>query len=113
MLILVLMFDCKDVDVPIYLDKMPPGGQITLIIPQTGGLEIKCNIDRVVLKELNLFARAFTGTDTTSTAYRRGNAQACHLLRKGLDLSSDIAIFYNKDVSQKDIAVAGERLVWC
>ena len=45
---------------------------------------------------------------TTSAAYRRGNAQACHLLRKRPDLRAEVAIFYNKDVSQKEFAAAGE-----
>ena len=51
------------------------------------------------------------GTDTTSAAYRRGKAQACHLRRKRPDLRVNIAIFYNKDVSQEEIASAGERFV--
>ncbi len=61
-----------------------------------------------------LFANAFTGTDTTSAAYRRGKAQACELLRKRSSLREEIPIFYNKDASQDDIAAAGEHffLAW-
>ena len=62
------------------LDRMPPGDKITLIRPQPGGLEPKCiyigklqaSLD--VLNNVILFAHAFTGTDTTSAAYRRGKA---------------------------------------
>ena len=53
-----------------------------------------------VLKDITIFAHAFTGTDTTSAAYRRDKAQACHLLRKRPNLRAEVAIFYNKDVSQ-------------
>ena len=66
---------CKDVDVMIsLLDRMPPGDKITLIRPQPGGLEPKCiDIGKLqaylgVLKDVILFAHAFTGTDTTSAA---------------------------------------------
>ena len=62
-----------------------------------------------MLRYLILFSRAFTETDTTSALYLRGKAQACHLLRKRPDLIADIAIFYNKDTSQEEIAAAGER----
>ena len=64
------------------LDRMPPGDKITLIRPQPGGLEQKCiyigklQASLGVLKDVILFAHAFTGTDTTSAAYRRGKAQA-------------------------------------
>ena len=72
MSILVLMFVCKDVDVMIYLDKMPPGDQITLIRSQPGGSEPKCRYICKqqaflgMLKDFILFAHAFTGTDTIS-----------------------------------------------
>ena len=100
---------CKDVDVMIsLLDRMPPGDKITLIRPQLGGLEPKCiDIGRLqasLLKDVILFAHAFTGTDTTSAAYRRGKAQAYNLLRLQPDLRADITIFYNKDASQEEIA---------
>ena len=63
------------------LDRMPPGDKITLSIIhlQTGGLAI-CKLQAAlslhVLKDVILFARAFTGTDTTFAAYRRGKAHA-------------------------------------
>ena len=63
-----------------------------------------------MLKDLIIFAHEFTGTDTTSSASRRGEAQACHPLRKKTDFRAEIAILYNNDVSQKEIAAAGERL---
>ena len=62
-----------------------------------------------MLKDLIIFAHAFTGTDTASAAYRRDKAQAYHLLRKRPDLRADVAIFYNKDASQEEIAAADER----
>ena len=110
---------CKDVD-DISFDRMPPGDKITLIRPQPGGLEPKCiDIGKLqaslgVLKNVILFAHAFTGTDTTSAAFRRGKAQACNLLRMKPDLRADITILYNKDASQEEIAAAGERffLAW-
>ena len=112
---------CKDVDVMIsILDRMPPGDSITLIRPQPGGLEPKCiDIGKLqaslgVLKDVIIFAHAFTGTDTTSAAYRRGKAQACNLLSLEPDFRADITIFYNKNASQEEIAAAGERffLAW-
>jgi hypothetical protein len=69
------------------LHRNPPGESIILIYPQSGGAEHKyVDIDKLQvslgpLKEVILFAHAFTGTDTTSAAYRRGKAQACRLLR--------------------------------
>ena len=46
------------------------------------------------------FVHAFTETDTTFAVYRRGKAQACSLLRKRPNLRAEIAIFYNKVLSQ-------------
>jgi len=72
----------KDVDVMIsLLHHKPPGESIMLINSQSGGVEPKyVDIDKLQvslgpLKEVILFAHAFTGTDTTSAAYRRGKAQ--------------------------------------
>lgn len=111
----------KDADVMIsLLHRKPPGESIILIYPQSGGAEPKyVDIDKLQvslgpLKEVILFAHAFTGTDTTSAAYRRGKAQACQLLRKTSTLRDAISIFYQKDVSPEEIAVAGEHffLAW-
>ncbi len=70
---------CKDVDVMISLiDRKPPKESIILIHPQLGGAEAKyIDVDTLqaslgALKDVILFAHAFTGTDTTSAAYRRG-----------------------------------------
>jgi hypothetical protein len=111
----------KDADILVsLLHHKPPGQSIILISPQPGGLEPKyIDIDKLQvslgpLKELILFAHAFTGTDTTSAAYRRGKAQALDLLRKRPDLREEVSIFYKRDVTQEEIAVAGEHffLAW-
>lgn len=111
----------KDADVMIsLLHRKPLGESIILIIPQSGGVEPKyVDIDKLQvslgpLKEVILFAHAFTGTDTTSAAYRRGKAQACQLLKNRPTVRDEMSIFYKKDASQEEIAVAGEHffLAW-
>ncbi len=110
---------CKDAGVMISLiDRKPRGESITLIQPQSGGVDRKyVDIDKLQvslgpLKDVILFAHAFTGTDTTSAAYRRGKAQASELLREIPSLREEISIFYNKDAYEDGIAVAGFFLAW-
>ena len=89
---------CKDVDVMYHTTWRPnyPNSSATC--------GLGCRYWQVagfsgIVKGYHYFAPAFTDTDTTSAAYRRGKAQACNLLRKRPDLRAEVPRFYNKDAS--------------
>jgi hypothetical protein len=50
----------------------------------------------------------------TSVTYCRGKARACELLRNKPALKDEISVFYKKDASQEEIAVACKNffLAW-
>ena len=97
------------------IDRKPPSESITLIHPQSSGAEpkyidtYKLQVYLGVLKGAILSAHAFTWTDTTSAAYRRGKAEACEMLRQNSSLRAKLDIFYDKDASQEEIYVAAEH----
>lgn len=63
------------------------------------------------LKNIILFAHAFTGCDTTSAIYGKGKKRLLDIINKNAQLMQYVEVFYNPDASLEDIKVAGEQIM--
>ncbi|GBP85752.1 hypothetical protein EVAR_97248_1 [Eumeta japonica] len=63
------------------------------------------------LKNIILFAHAFTGCDTTSAIFGKGKKKLLDTVTKNSQLMQYVEVFYNPNASLTDIEVAGEQMM--